>query len=401
MFKNSIGGKIPIVIHKKNEDFPGPSYVPPQFGVESKKICVSPKYPERRTEQGPGPADYSPLTIISSPRISIKEKNCIEKGENSSPGPGAYIPDFSKVMPTSPRPYIHVKPEIKQKDVQHPGPGQYTIPRNLNPRPVSFHIRTRYKENEASPGPSDYTPDYSKTQPSSPRPYVHVKPTAKIRDEGDPGPGQYDVSRKLEARPITFHIRTRMKTNDATPGPADYAPNGRLKSPSYTIGPRIEQKNKKLDVPYYSIPSSVGEGPKITINSRTKEKPYDPQPGPAYTPPQFGSESTKVTFGHRYYKKTEDTSPGPGQYPTPDSRTCKISIHPKLMVKTENNGSPGPAAYSPDYTVTKKSSPRPYIHVKPTLKSTDKTPGYVSLPTTLKGPAFTIGHKDSHDIAVV
>lgn len=144
---STIGTQTPIKIHTnptppKPFDTPGPSYVPPAFGSDTRRVGGSvsslwnakdPKSARKRVRgsatalgrkrdpyrtAGPGPAMYS-LRIKdfdghASKGTKISGHHEFDYGNRDSPGPGAYLPQYDKVLPSAPK--YGMRSRHKEKD---------------------------------------------------------------------------------------------------------------------------------------------------------------------------------------------------------------------------------------------------------------------------------------------
>ncbi|OHT01264.1 hypothetical protein TRFO_31975 [Tritrichomonas foetus] len=152
--------------------------------------------------------------------------------------------------------------------------------------------------------------------------------------------------------------------------------------------------------PYLAIPSTIGEGPKISMSSRHPEAKGPTTPGPEYIPPNIGEDASKIAMSFRHNNEKPNTNPGPGTY-TINPRFAVDAN--KYTIKNRNftehpNTNPAPDAYSPDYNVTKESPKKISIHIKPGEKKPEQRPGYYNLPSTLGGPYITIGLKEDLNV---
>ena len=170
--------------------------------------------------------------------------------------------------------------------------------------------------------------------------------------------------------------------NDSGPGPGAYTPtmSNKTKAPSYTLKGRYETKVSSNDAPYRAIPSTVGEGPRISMASRHATRDSESTPGPSYVPPSLGSDAPKATMSYRH-GETRDSraeNPGPGAYniqPKFANDAPKATLHSRTRMFGDDSASPGPAAYKPDYSATHKRAPSATMHVRTSLAAPEVTPG--------------------------
>ncbi|KAK8887625.1 Outer dense fiber protein 3-like protein 2 [Tritrichomonas musculus] len=147
---SSIGKTTKINMHGKSDTKnkftpPGPSYIPPAFGSDAKKIGISPPVfntsKSRRSASsassrgatslgrrrnpdetpGPGPGKYSTRAEFGVPKSShgvrIKGTHDFRYLTADSPGPAAYKPKYEKVMPAAPKYKMKARPKAKDPEV--------------------------------------------------------------------------------------------------------------------------------------------------------------------------------------------------------------------------------------------------------------------------------------------
>ena len=381
----------------------------------------------------PGPADYSIKSKLGeSPRWSIKGKYETVFRPNTAPyralpssigqGPKIALASRHKELEGQVTPGPNYVPPALGSDGKkvsmsfrygterdaragNPGPGAYNIsPRFANDaNKWTLKSRTGISTTDISPGPAAYSPDFTKVKKSAPAASMHIRPEKKASDV-TPGPSDYQISRDLAGQRSTMHIRHREFRAENTPGPGQYSPTNANKAstPRYTIGNRLESTNHPNTAPYRALPTTIGEGPKIALSSRHREHQAAGTPGPNYVPPALGSDGKKVSMSFRYGNERDARAdnPGPGAYeisPRFANDANKYTLKSRTGISTTDI-SPGPAAYSPDFTKVKKSAPRASMHIRPKDKGPEQTPGYVDLGSTLHGPSYTIGRRESIDV---
>ena len=202
-------------------------------------------------------------------------------------------------------------------------------------------------------------------------------------------------------------LLARVTSHDAaSPGPAAYQTDYKIgsESPSFTIKGRHETISRPVTAPYRALPSTIGQGPKFTMTSRHKDRDISTTPGPNYEPPAFGSDAKKISMSYRHseVRDSRADNPGPGAYDV-QPKFAKEATAYTLKGRTKNQWesesiSPGPAAYSPDYSKVRKSAPSPTMHIRPQQRTVEETPGYVDLGSTLSGPKYTIGNRETLDV---
>jgi hypothetical protein len=163
------------------------------------------------------------------------------------------------------------------------------------------------------------------------------------------------------------------------PGPSDYkVPSTVGDAPKWTINSRHELKDREALSEYRALPSTVGDGPKLSIGNRFPEH-VSASPGPSYVPPGLGEGVHKPSIASRNQEVTDPraSNPGPGSYeisPRFSNEAHKYTLKGRQNVEY-SNPSPGPAAYSPDFKKAKVSAPAPSIHIRPAEKTDTSSPG--------------------------
>jgi hypothetical protein len=313
--------------------------VPPSLGQESQKSTISPRYVQDRNpyKDNPGPGQYSvsPRFAVDATKFTLKGRPAI-KDREGSPGPAAYSPEWLAGRVRAPVHSVHVRPHVPPLEIM-PGPGQYTISRDLEGLKATLHGRPPDPSGAVTPGPSDYVPGES-----------HLESPAR-----------------------------------------------------FTIKNRREVKEHPNTAPYRVLASMVGEGPKISLSSRHREPKGPVAPGPTYVPPNFGEDDQKNSIGYRGPgpKDPHLGEPGPGAYNTCGNlaeEPTKITIAPRYG-RERPNTNPAPDQYDPDWQKTRRAPTMPAIRVKPPDGKLESRPGYVLLQSTLGGPAYTMKGGDNLD----
>ena len=171
----------------------------------------------------------------------------------------------------------------------------------------------------------------------------------------------------------------------STPGPGAYYPQYKISNkpdaPKYSFQSRHDSKTNSLDVPFNNIPSTIGQGPKISLASRHTENNNEQTPGPSYVPPPLGSDAKKVSMAsrHKEIRSLSADNPGPGTYSIPPkfaNDAHKFTLHGRTNDQFSfGSQSPGPAAYNPDYMAVKKRAPSATLHIRASYTKGDITPG--------------------------
>lgn len=347
-----------------------------------------------------------PTTVGEGPKYSIYSRTK-SRDIQASPGPN-YVPaplgsDAKKITMT----YRHG--EAKDSRIDNPGPGSYnTQPKFAEDAPKpTLHSRTKVIEvGSSSPGPAAYKPDYSATQDRAPSVSMHIRPQGKSK-EVTPGPSDYEVVRSLGGTSPTFHTKPQDSQSYVTPGPGAYSPTNNMNSaPQFSIKGRHESVNRPDSAPYRSLPTTIGEGPKISLGSRHSLRSSVDTPGPSYLPPPLGTDSKKISISYRHGQDIDSRkdNPGPGAYnvqPTFANDAPKATLHSRTHLIEVGASSPGPAAYLPKDDITHKRAPSASIHIRTKVPGPEVTPGYYYNGSTLQGPKFTIGLREQLDLVAV
>ena len=369
---------------------PGPgAYMPPSmFGNESPKYTIKNRYKDRPNTTD-GSFQNIPSTIGTGHKYSFGVR---PKDSNKfvPPGPSYIPPAFGTDAHKS---SFHSR-GYEKKQESTPGPVAFDDPtRKQSPR-YTMRPRIFMKDNDnCSPGPGKYNPDYDKVLPGTRKSTItsrHPGPKAEVT------PGPYDVPLSPDLRPISFHRRHADPKRDDTPGPGKYNTDRGFGTDARksAIHLRLEEKRFVNQAPYEKIPELFGNsGRKWSLSGRPKERNTESTPGPSYMPPAFGSDTTKVSFHGKGYEPKRAQSPGPYMVPIePGGR--KYSIKGRNYAPDAKNNGPGPGKYNPNYDVTLPSSPKTGIRVKLQEPKPKASPGYYMLPP-FSGPKITIGVRDN------
>ena len=347
-----------------------------------------------------------PTTVGEGPKYSLASRTGTQTVQDT-PGP-SYVPPplghDAKKSSMSPRHSHDIDP---YRD--NPGPGAYNVqPKFANDAPKStMHQRTKMIEpGTASPGPGAYMPNYNATRKGAQASTMHIRPQTGAQ-EVTPGPSDYEVKRSLGGTSPTLHMRVSYSNAHATPGPGAYSPeNYRNKGPSFTMKGRHDSPQRTDSAPYRSLPSTVGQGPKISLSSRHTQRGIGDSPGPNYVPPPLGSDARKMSMSYRHLNDRDPyrDNPGPGAYnvqPKFANDAPKATMHQRTRLNEPGSASPGPGAYKPDYNATKRRAPAASMHVRTKLPGPEQTPGYYYKGSTLGGPRFTIGRREELDLCPI
>lgn len=189
---------------------------------------------------------------------------------------------------------------------------------------------------------------------------------------------------------------------DRTPGPSpcDYVDRDRFGDGlKYSIRSRFPIPQYTVDPYLVNLPTTVGEGPKISITGRHEPpKPYVP-PGPNYVPPPFGKDAHSIRFKKAKKRSKIKPTPGPADYYiTPKSARAFGTESKRTNIRTGGPRqlwgtieSPGPACYKPLYKPTRASSPKWSIRNKYNEPRRDRTGEYIAQRSSLDKHGFTFG----------
>jgi hypothetical protein len=381
---------------------PGPS----EYSIRSRmgdapKWTMKGRYAE--TER-PNTAPYRDIgtTVGSGPKIALSSRHRELPGLDT-PGP-SYVP--RRLGEDAQKNSLHARvSHARDLRLDNPGPGTYDYSPRFATDSQKYTLKSRVgiPAESVSPGPAAYSPDYRKTKAAAPSATLHIRPEQR-QGEATPGPSDYSISRDMTGQRSTMHIRPRGVSVDNVPGPGAYTPTSanKRRNPSYTLKSRQETTEHPNTAPYRDIGSTVGEGPKIALSSRHRELSGMNTPGPGYVPPSLGSDGQKNSLHVRVSGSRDPRAdnPGPGAYdysPRFATDSQKYTLKSRVGIPAESV-SPGPAAYSPDYRKTKTAAPSATLHIRPAARRLDETPGYVDLPSTLGGPKWVIGGRDTLDV---
>lgn len=236
---------------------PGPgSYTrKDEFGKTAKGFSILGRFStiknQLETNPGPGTYDLDRFSKTHGPSFSLKgatSEDPIMREKKSTPAPGAYNPKDDYVrkgisrIAFGPRP---PKPPKSDAKTDGPGPGSYKIPSTLQTSKGAVMIgskgniglngsksQTNFSVRHESPGPGAYLKTTTSFLSGNKGALIVGKPkhTDKAKTEHSPGPGAYDVDKKVfdnDTQKISFGHGERFKLaampNKETPGPGTYS----------------------------------------------------------------------------------------------------------------------------------------------------------------------------------
>ncbi|CAG9314055.1 unnamed protein product [Blepharisma stoltei] len=285
-----------LVRSASNQSLPGPGQY--NLNTYEKFIPRAPEYSMGSSKRGeklsksngsiPGPGTYdNKNSAIDGPRWKFGNETRSHNAKSMNPGPGTY--NFGSSLDSKGFSISGRAEESKERSVT-PGPGAYDIKVGAESPQYSVGKSNRGVNSNTLkkfiPGPGAYNPAY--TEPSFASVFGSSKRKALSTTLNNPGPGAYSLSNQPDGPVYTIKGKYQSKKSDFLPGPGQYNPQKRDKSPSYSVSRanRSHASHSKNEVP----------GPGTYNSSNT-----DRVPGWG-----FGSD--------RWKKRSFLASPGPGYY---------------------------------------------------------------------------------------
>ncbi|KAJ9585731.1 hypothetical protein L9F63_002521 [Diploptera punctata] len=213
----------------------------------------------------------------------------------------------------------------------------------------------------SGPGPGTYmlppTVGYDKhdiTRKRNPAYSMAVKTSVYSKK---PSPGPYSIKQNQTRFGDTYNpaysmgIKTALVARDKVPGPGTYAPEKcppmkETRPPAYTIGARTPLHKAGLGPGpnQYSVPTTVGVGPRYTMTGKPGGLKCDKSPGPAkYDPTNlniYKQKAPRVTItGRTAGVSDRSRNPGPAAY-CPMYRPCRGGGQITFGVKHSDNSPP-------------------------------------------------------------
>jgi len=306
------------------------------------------------------------------------------------PGPGKYNPNVDYVIKRTSKRYfkyylsviIHGKIDYPIPGRDIPGPGQYELKSTLmqaaNNVKIGHSARNDLLPNVPGPGPAAYYPVIRRNHTIGPTFGKGEKNVGTYRNT-TPGPGAYDTVSTIgtEGRKHSIYPKrpdTSLKYGEASPGPAAYSSPYKKKSPAFSMG-----------------------GGRYALNT-TWIGPSSTQYDPNYTLLRPSPTFCKMNKSSRNVNTISHNSAEPGAYNLPSTigEGPKITFHGKLN-KQKSNTIPGPGTYNPDPKAIFERLPKVALSTGPRTEKDYSTrkdvpgPGTYGLKSTLNGPRFGFG----------
>lgn len=313
----------------KITNVPGPgAYTIPSTICEGPSITIKGKIPCKNRSQSavPGPGHYSiPENKIPGYAIGLSKRENIppDNIKSNLPGPGSYTiaHEYMGTPWKFAQPYK--KPKVKDNEL---GPGSYDLKSTLSKKSFTMSGKIKKPENKMQkivPGPGAYNPEFVRSKSSV---MIGVSKRPEIKNNNMPGPGAYNI----KARPLSCASFGRAKRGE--------------------IGKTVECHES------YDLPSTIGDGPKISIYYKIPRSNESLGPGPGAYSPKPLNHVPSFLFGHSKNElfKCETISPGPvykveGNLIAP----CLKFGTEKREVSKVKNTYPGPGTYESESTLAK------------------------------------------------
>jgi len=345
--------------------------IPSTLEKKGVKLASRKKRGEEKIEKGsysPGPT-YFPSTIGTGRKSSIKGR--VEKKEEITPGPGEYSPSLNSYTRG-----VSIGTGKRFDFVQDNtivAPGSYDVPSTISTRDLPPSLPKRGKTKQPFQKKQHPGPIYDTSAPiGSKSPKISFSRASRdYYIEKTPGPGDYEVSKP-------FGDTSRVAT----------ALHGRPKIP----------ENEEHSLPYYYIGSTIKIRPK-TIGSRPRTSYETDSPGPQYDVGGTIKPKKISLAGRPPIKDPKADLPSPDTYFgssvfSPPSVVCGFHgpVSRSIINEKETGSIPGPGQYN----ITDRPSSKAYsLRSRIDLYSEpDTSAPYLQMPSTLSGPAYSIGLRD-------
>ena len=309
---------------------------------------------------GPGPGAYKIKSkMCEGPRITLKGR-LRSKSIPLLPGPGQYdiptekVPGF--VMGISKRDL----PRPESVKSAFPGPGTYAIPHEYFGCKWTFSKPTRSASSEAfeksDPGPGSY--NFKSTLSKRTHKFTSKRPDTQQKSRASmPGPGAYEPTHPRPNSSIHIGISKRPEIKyNSVPGPGTYTVQSRPSSAaaSFGIGKRSDMVRTIECHNSYTLPTTIGEGPKIKFRPKICRKVVSLGPGPGAYSPEDSAKIPTFLFGisKRELRNAHTVGPGPvyaveAPYDGPAWGFGCAPRSKETLQKTE----PGPGSYEKKSTL--------------------------------------------------
>lgn len=323
----------PPIKDKTRQVLPGPGFYNPKPQFHSPQFTIPNRIPETAPKpEAVGPGTYFPVKpSLQVSRSTVFSKSCrFNELKNNCPGPGAYENIQAKIVVSK---FAQASRDLKHSD-SSPGPGSYEVS-TLNS--VGKTIAGRNFANsrkDISPGPGAY--NFS-INPKDSSPVYSIGKAEKLKnDKSESGPGFVYLGSTFNSSGKSF---PKAKRND------------------------LINKNQVPGPGAFDIPSTFGEGPKISINERRGKYVISEVPGPAYYSPVKPDNNLASTFAKQpRWKEKINELPGPGNYDLPKYKIPGFTFKKDLNIKEDSDEEPGPGHYQippsipdiPSYYATKE-----------------------------------------------
>lgn len=259
-----------------------------------------------------------------------------------------------------------------------PGPGQYESKSQLanpynSPKMINHTQKSRVKKNYNVPGPGTYGSVKEFAKNYGPKfTFGSCKKSLVFFRSSTPGPGTYPAKNLMgsEGRRYTMLSKSKidfLSFDNSSPGPGTYKASLNKSSPSYSMGKAAARMKIKLSIAPSptkynpSFKSASTSSPNWKIAGRLKDNtPISMTPEPSkYTLPSTVGIGPKISFHQRLSLRKKEESPGPGAY-TPSTKIV-IESQPGVVINSgptrgktlfTNKRVPGPGTYTVGSTLS-------------------------------------------------
>lgn len=299
----------------------------------------------------------------------------------------------------------------KEHVINNPGPADYTIDRSIlkgPPQTIGYGPRTKVSSNDITVGPADSNVPsmFPMYKPQT----IGSKIPEKEHNKYGPGPSKYNTRSELgkdarKSKITGVHCAYDISSN---PSPAEYSIDRNISNSSrikITIKGRSSkspwQTHDKKDYPYYKIPGSL-KSQKISMGIRPETSYETCSPGP-YIKHKSTLSNIGSTIGIKEdFPNTMSYTPGPGTYFKIPPQPMRESINGlggggnrSIINEKESKSLPGSGDYHPARVLDRFE--RGFYFTSRTMNNfqADTSAPYYEAKSTLGGPKWTIGNKES------